>query len=116
MKKLFVLVIVFLSFMVFSCDDTITYTINVVNNCPWLIKVNITSASSNSTWFDIPKEGSHAFSGYENGGFYIYITNPDPEALDKSTDQYAEVRVIGDDTWTVTFEEGRGYAIRLRTN
>ena len=115
MRKIAGLAVLFVLFIVCSCDDTFTYDICVVNSCTWPIRVNITTSTTNSTWIDIPIDGSYTFSGYDNGDYYIYVTSADGSgAPANSTNRYTNMRIFTDDTWTISWDSTDGYIIHYR--
>jgi len=115
MRKIFILSILLVSFIVFSCDDTVTFDIQVKNDCDWPIKANISSSQSNSTWYTIPAGGSYSFTGFENGSYFIHATSSENFADARSNNNYLQIKIFTDDTWTISWDYSRSaYAVHYR--
>ena len=114
MKKAMILIILLAAFIVCSCEEVVTYGINVVNSNTFSVKVDVsTSSATPSNTITLAANGSsHVFSGLEGGAYYLHIT-PDPGALGAPIATKLTMKVFIDDTWVI-YNDGTNYKIYNR--
>jgi len=113
MKKLLIIGVLVVSFMLTSCEIFVKYTIKVKNNCNHEITICIDRSSvvPTATPVNLTVSGTTGsevtFSDMEYGNYYVYIR---PKTDITWTYLPLTMQVKGNDIWTIT-KPGTSYVI-----
>ena len=106
MKKLFLLVIIFISITLSSCEILSLYDISLRNNCGFQIQVSLEKYQTTAPdYLTIIQNGTRSYTDLNYGTHYLYIRKPG-----EATFFMKEMEVDRNETWVIT-PDGTGYAV-----